>query len=282
MIGGVTDRQVVRALLAQADVRPSKRLGQNFLVDADVLAEIERALRQAAPTAILEIGSGLGAVTEVLLRVASEVVAVEVDRRLARVLLERLAGRTSLRVRIEDVLQIDLANEFDRRVHVVGSLPYRISAPILKWIIAQRDAVSGALLITQREVAEKIAASPGKDGSALGVFVQAYTDVEIMRRIGRTSFHPVPEVDSALWRLTPLERPRFASGDELFFKTVRALYGARRKMLRRALRDLVAADRVDSILSAARLTGDVRGETLSFHELDRLVAAVEASTQGGV
>jgi 16S rRNA (adenine1518-N6/adenine1519-N6)-dimethyltransferase len=274
VIGPVTDRRVVRALLAEAGVRPSKKLGQSFLVDADVLADIEEVLAQVSPETIIEIGPGLGAVTGVLLRHARKVVAVEVDRRLAGLLENRLGESNRLEIRNEDVLRLDVAGEFgDGSVYVVGSLPYRITAPILKRLIEQRGAFSGALLITQREVAEKIAASPGKEGSALGILVRSYAEIDIARRVDRGSFFPVPEVDSTLWSLTFLERPRFASDPEVFFSVVRALYGARRKMIRRALRALLPAEAVGAVLEEAGIDGTVRGEELDFEQLDRLTAA---------
>jgi 16S rRNA (adenine1518-N6/adenine1519-N6)-dimethyltransferase len=276
VIGRVTDRRVVRDLLAEAGVRPSKKLGQSFLVDVGVLADIERTLAGVTPETILEIGPGLGAVTEVLLRHARRVVAVEVDRRLAGLLGERLGECSRLEVRNEDVLRFDIAGEFgDVPVHAVGSLPYRITAPILKWLIDQRGVLSGALLITQREVAEKIAASPGKGGSALGILVRAYAEVDIMRKVGRGSFFPIPEVDSTLWGLTFLDRPRFASDSVVFFSVVRALYGTRRKMIRGALRALLPAEAIGAVLEEARIDGAVRGEELDFEQLDRLAAATK-------
>jgi len=273
--GPVTDRRVVRSLLAEAGVRPSKRLGQSFLVDPAVVADAEKHVARVAPETILEIGPGLGAVTEVLIRRARRVVAIEVDRRLAELLAERLSGCEGLEVRCEDILELDLASALgDEPAYVVGSLPYRITASILKWLVENRDHFTGALLITQREVAEKIAASPGKEGTALGVLVRAYAEVEPIRRIGRGSFYPEPEVDSTLWSLTFLENPRFGSEPEAFFAVVRALYGTRRKMIRGALRALLPDEMIGAVLDASRIDGTARGEVLGFEELDRLASAV--------
>ena len=275
MIRPVTSARGVQGLLAAAGVRPSKRLGQNFLVDASVLSAIDDALAEVSPAAILEIGAGLGAVTEVLVRRAQAVVAIEIDRRLANVLRARLGERSGLTVRDVDILRFDPVRELrGPSAYVVGSLPYRITAPILKWLVDHREALSGALLITQREVASKIAASPGKDGSALGVLVRAYADVEVVREIGRESFFPVPEVDSTLWSLAWLERPRFESSPVAFFAAVRALYGNRRKMIRGALRTLLPADAIGEALAEAGIDGAARGEDLDFGRLDRLAAAI--------
>jgi len=273
--GSVTDRRVVRSLLAEAGVRPSKRLGQSFLVDPAVLADVEEHVTRTSPKTILEIGAGLGAVTEVLLRCGRAIVAVEVDHRLAELLERRLRGQHQLTVVREDVLELDLDSAIgEEPAYVVGSLPYRITAPILKWLVDRRVRFTGALLITQREVAEKIAASPGKEGTAFGVLVRAYADVEPIRRVGRGSFFPVPEVDSTLWSLTFRGRARFGSDPETFFAVVRALYGTRRKMIRGALRTLLPSHAIGPVLEAARIDGTARGEELGFDELDRLAAAV--------
>jgi len=273
--GPVTGRRAVRSLLAEARVRPSKRLGQSFLVDPAVAADVENHIARLSPETILEIGPGLGAVTEVLIRRARRVVAVEVDRRLVDLLARRLGGCDGLEVRCEDVLALDLASALgDEPAYVVGSLPYRITASILKWLVENRDRFTGALLITQREVAEKIAASPGKEGTALGVLVRAYAEVEPIRRIGRGCFYPEPEVDSTLWSLTFLGNPRFGSEPEAFFAVVRALYGTRRKMIRGALRALLPDEVIRAVLDASRIDGTARGEVLGFEELDRLATEV--------
>ncbi len=275
MTGPATDRRVVRSLLAEAGIRPSKRLGQNFLVDPVVVADVEELVDRASPETVLEIGPGLGALTEAVIRRVRRLIAVEVDRRLADLLAGRLGGCVGLEIRREDVLKLDLDLAIgDRLAYVVGSLPYRITAPILKWLIDHRDRFTGALLITQQEVAEKIAASPGKEGTALGVLVRAYAEVEPIQRMGKGSFYPEPEVDSTLWSLTFRENPRFGSDPETFFAVVRALYGTRRKMIRVALRALLPDEVIGAVLDASRIDGTARGEVLRFEELDRLAAAV--------
>ena len=277
MTDSLTDRRVVRALLAEVGVRPSKRLGQNFLVDPGVLEDIDKVVSQAASDTIVEIGPGLGAVTEVLIRRARRVLAVEVDRRLAGLLAERFGANERLEILSEDVLRLDLADHLDQnRAYVVGSLPYRITASILKWLVENRRRFTGALLITQREVAEKIAASPGKEGTALGVLVCANADVEIVRRVARGCFVPAPEVDSTLWSLTFRARPRFESSPETFYAVVRALYGTRRKMIRGVLRGLLPPESVGTALDEAGIDGTARGEELDFEQLDRLAMAVSS------
>lgn len=277
------NRSDVRTLLQSAGIRPAKRLGQNFLVDRAALdrvdATVAGAIAERGIDTIVEIGPGLGAVTERLLGHGLDVLAIEVDRRLAAILQDRLGTQPALVVRRDDVLRVDLTAELAGcRALVVGSLPYRITAPILKHLVAHRAAIVEALLITQREVADKLADSPGKDGSSLGVLVKAYADVDVVGGIGRNGFYPAPDVDSTLWRLRFLGHPRFEADEGAFFTVVRALYGVRRKMIRRALQEIVAKERIDDMLAAAEVDGTWRGERLSFEELDRLAAAFRAAT----
>jgi 16S rRNA (adenine1518-N6/adenine1519-N6)-dimethyltransferase len=268
-------RQTVTSLLQSAGIRPSKRLGQNFLVDRSVLQTIVSEVRRTRPNEILEIGAGLGTVTRELSRIASRVVAVEVDRRLTEILQHTVGDVENVEILRRDFLKFDFAHEFgDRPVTVVGSIPYRITSPILKQLLAQRRSISQALLLAQSDVVEKIAASPGPEGTALGVFVQAYCDVSIVRRVEKHCFVPVPAVDSTLWRLTIHDRPRFSANEEAFFRVVRTLYGARRKMIRRALRNWLSADQIKESLAEAGIDPTARGETLSFETLDRLAIAI--------
>ena len=267
----LTDLGVVRSLLREIGVRPQKRFGQNFLVDRNVVTEICEHVRAKKPDVVVEIGPGLGALTQAIVEVADSVVAVEIDERLAGSLAKRLGGRTNLEVRNCDVLAFDFQQEFGgQAVLVLGSLPYRITTPILRHLIKHRSVISDACLITQLEVAEKIAHSPGKHGSALGVFVHSFAFVSGLRRIRKGSFFPVPEVDSAYWELSFLPSARFSAAEDAFFAVVRTLYRNRRKMSRRALQDLLPSDAIPGVLSAAEVDGTARGEVLSFAELDRL------------
>lgn len=270
----LTDLRVVQKLLSQLGVRPAKRFGQNFLVDEHVVAEIREHIGEKNPDVIVEIGPGLGALTQAIVDVSPSVIAVEIDRRLANGLAKRLAEHANLEVRTCDILAFDFQKEFkDQTVWVLGSLPYRITTPILKHLIRHREVISGACLITQMEVAEKITHSPGKNGSSLGVFVNSFSDVSSMRLIRKGSFFPVPEVESEFWEMAFLSSPRFAADEHAFFAVVRTLYRNRRKMSRRALQDLLPVDLIPPILEAAGIDGTARGETLSFEQLDRLAQA---------
>ncbi len=267
----LTSRRVVTSLLRSAGIRPSRGLGQNFLVDRSVLDAIASEVAQAKPEGILEIGPGLGTVTRELARIAARVVAVEIDGRLVRILGETVGTLVNVEIEHRDFLEFDLARAFaGRPVFVVGNIPYRITAPILERLVESRKLVTGALLLSQAEVVEKIAASPGRDGSALGVLVRAYGDLHLLRKVSRAAFWPPPEVESILWRLSFREGPRFLAPAEVFFAVVRALYGKRRKMIRAVLRDLLPNEEIGRVLVEAGISPTARGETLSFAELDRL------------
>ncbi len=276
----LTTHNGIVAALRAAGINPRKRWGQNFLTDRSVLDSIVTEVKRLAPARVVEIGPGLGTVTQALSDVASHVLAIEIDRRLAALLTETFTNKRCVEIRHQDFLTFSFSDAFpDGKIVVVGNIPYRISAPILKHLIAERKSITAALLLTQREVADKIAASPGKGGTSLGVLVRAYADVHVVRHVPRSAFYPVPAVDSTLWLLSFLERPRFTAGEEVFFAVVRALYGNRRKMIRRALRDIVPRERIENLLSQAGITPTIRGETLSFQEIDRIAHAVQGKNQ---
>lgn len=265
----------VPAVLRAAGLRPRKQLGQNFLVERSILETMIAEVRRLRPRCVLEIGAGLGVLTRELAQVVDSVVALEVDPRLVSILKQTVVGLENVEIRCQDILSFDIEKAFGgEAAFVVGNLPYRITTPILKQLIAQRRAISHALLMTQKEVAEKIAASPGPRGTAFGVFVRAYADQSVIREVPRGCFWPVPKVDSTLWLFSSLDRPRFSADPDTFFAIVRLLYGKRRKMIRGVLRDLVPSGKIEETLEAAGIAATIRGETLTFADLDRLALAV--------
>ena len=270
----LTDRPTILGLLKSAGIRPSKKLGQNFLTDGSVLETICDQVRAASPGRIVEIGPGLGTVTQAVAPLAEHVTAVEIDRRLVGI-LERTVGEfENVEVRHQDVLSFDFSEvAAEGPVFVVGNIPYRITAPILKHLIRQREHITGAVLLTQSEVAEKILASPGVDGTALGILVQSFAEVRMIRRVGRAGFHPEPEVESSLWSLAFRSQPLFTADPDVFFAVVRAIFGARRKMIRGALRAILPKESVATVLEQAGIEETLRGEVLGFQQLDGLALA---------
>ncbi len=271
----LTSKKEVAALLSKAGIHPSKRLGQNFLVNGAVLDTIIGEVSSAHPRVIVEIGAGLGTVTCKLARIANRVIAVELDRRLVGILRQTVGQEGNVEIRQQDFLSFSLVEELaGDKAFVVGNIPYRITAPILKHLVQQREHISSALLLTQNEVATKIAHSPGKDGTSLGVLVQAYADVKLLRSVPRGSFFPVPEVDSTLWAISFLDSPRFMTNAEDFFAIVRAVYGVRRKMIRGALRDLFPNENIEELLRSVDIDPTLRGEVLGFAQLDAIARSL--------
>ena len=275
----------VRQALAAAGIRPSKRLGQNFLVDPRAVSRVIELVRSEGARDVVEIGCGLGALTLPLAGGSARLVSLDVDPRLVEQTRPRVAAQSgTAEVRLQDVLEFDfrgVASAWGAKVVVVGSIPYSITAPILKKLVAERESIRSAILVTQREVAAKVEASPGPDGTSLGVLVRAYADVTLAGAISRHAFYPVPEVDSCLWKLTMRASPRFTGREAEFFAVVRAIYGARRKTLRNALQRAFSPDAVARILEESGTDGQVRGETFGFLELDALARAAEKATDEG-
>lgn len=270
-LADVDSREVVSSILRKAGIRPNKQLGQNFLVDCSVVTAIIACVKQLNPQEILEIGSGLGTVTTELSKIVRHVVGVEIDSRLANLAKARLDGLKNVEIECKNILSFDLLRCFgNSKIVVMGNIPYRITAPILRYLVNNRHSISEAVLLTQEEVVQKIAKSPGKDGSGLGVFVQAYADVEIIKHVSKRCFYPVPQVDSVLWKLSFLGEPRFSSSPENFFSVVQTIYGKRRKMIRVALRDVLNAEQITLALEKAEIDPCIRGENLSFAALDQL------------
>ena len=277
----LTDRGGVKRRLARAGVRPSKRLGQNFLVDRHALKAIEKEITEIGPEWVVEIGAGLGTITRILAHSARRTIAIEIDERLVGEIRRTLGEGTSVEIIQGDVLSFDFARIGGGKGLVVGSIPYRISTPIIRHLVRNRPFIDKAILITQREVAEKIMRSPGRGGTSLGVFVQAYADVAPIMNLGRESFFPPPDVDSTMWVISFREVPKFTAEEGSFFSLVREIYGRRRKMIRSVLRVLLPPGEVEAVLRRAGIDGRIRGETLDLAGLDRLALAMEETEKEG-
>lgn len=264
--------------LGAAGLRPQKRWGQHFLCDPAVARRIVEAARLAPDAAVLEIGPGLGALTDGLAARAASLHLVEIDRGLAERLTARYAGATNVRVVVGDVLELPpevLLPPGD--VTVVANLPYNVSTPVLFRLLAWRARVRRAVVMLQREVAERLAAKPGEEArGVLSVLVQTWADVRIAFGVSRRSFLPRPRVDSAVVILDIAEAPRVPLADAAVYgAVVRAAFGQRRKMLRNALAALAAARGLDAAgltaaCAQAGVAPEARAETLRLEDFARL------------
>jgi 16S rRNA (adenine1518-N6/adenine1519-N6)-dimethyltransferase len=258
-------------LLRRHGLRPKKDWGQNFLGDERLLGELARLSRAGPGDTVVELGAGLGHFTRALAATGAQVVAVERDRELAPILRE--IGIPSIEIVEADAKSFDLkpiAARAGRRLIVCGNLPYHLSSPILFHLLDQRASLKRAVLLLQREVAERIAAPPGgRDYGLLSVLVQHVADPELGLAVPRHAFTPPPEVESSALVLEFRERPRVEVGDESRFRTlVKAAFAQRRKTLWNALK---ALDGGRAALTASGVDPQRRAETLSVEEF----AAIE-------
>lgn len=264
-------------------VRAKKALGQNFLVDGNVIANIIRAARIGGDDRVLEIGPGKGAITERLAESAARVVAVEWDRDLVPLLRETLGVHANVEIVHGDILCTDLSSLllplWTGRWKVVANLPYNISSQILFKFIEERSLFSDLLLMLQKEVGDRLVAPPScKDYGILTVLCGLYFDIEKVFPVRPASFRPVPKVDSVVLRFKVLSAPRIEVGDEQLFKrVVKAAFAQRRKTLWNCLRaaDFFAQDNLlPEVFSLSGIDGGRRGETLSLHEFALLTRTV--------
>ena len=251
-----------------------KSLGQHFLTDRRILSRIVDALDLTGGETVLEIGPGRGSLTEVLAERATRVIAIEYDRALAALLRDRYAARASVSIVEADVLSVSLGEIAGGPYRLVGNVPYYITTPILFHALVPPRA-ERAVYLVQREVAERLCASPGSsEFGALTVTVGALATAEIMFRVPAGAFKPPPKVESAVVRITPRAAPLIEQGEEAPFRVmVQGAFGLRRKQMRRVVRTLFSldAEHADQLLARAGIDPEVRPETLSVEQFVSLL-----------
>ena len=284
--GRLTSPSEVRRLLREYGLRPKKRLGQSFLVDGNILDKIIAAAEIEASDCVLEIGPGLGTLTTAAAERAEGVVCVEADRDLIPILRRTTSGSANVEIVHSDFLSLDLSAFLHerfagRKCVVLGNLPYYITSPIVSTIIESRQSVARAVLMVQKEVADRLAASPGSgEYGSFGVYVNYYCVLEVIGRAPRSVFLPPPGVDSAIIRLTPRESPPVRTKDEAtFFAVVRAAFQQRRKTLANALAGAkglgLDKEKASRALTAAGVEPSRRGETLTMEEFAAVADALQ-------
>ena len=255
------------------DHRPRKRFGQNFLHDPNVVAKIANAIAPAADDHLVEIGPGLGALTEVLLPRVKSMDAVELDRDLIPRLAERVGSLGELRIHSADALKFDFASlaADGRPLRIVGNLPYNISTPLMFHLLKNRDVIRDMHFMLQKEVVDRLAAAPGgKDYGRLSVMMQYHCAVDALFDVPPGAFDPPPKVMSAVVRLRPWETPPVEVPDAARLeKLVMQAFSQRRKTLRNTLKGLLTAAQIE----AAGIDPSRRAETLSLDEFAALARA---------
>lgn len=259
-------------MLDELGVRPRKRLGQHFLTDPDVVRQMLEASGVDAQDRVLEIGPGLGALTEALFQRAGRLSLVEADTTLAERLRKRFASEDRVQVLCADFLRLDVpATLSGPPVKVVASLPYSVATPILFRLLEHRTRFPEATVMLQREVADRLTAAPGtKAYGVLSILVRLFAETAPLFDVPRHSFFPVPRVDSRVVRIVFQAGPRVPVADHAVFRRiVKAAFNQRRKTLRNALRPLGAAD-LAAVGARAGIDLQRRGETLALEEFAAL------------
>lgn len=270
-----------RVILARHGLYAKKQFGQNFLISDRAFRAIVDATVRSDQDWIVEIGAGIGTLTARLAErvTAGKVIALELDPDMVKVLREELAGVDNVEIEHVDAMRYDLRMAAKWRgepITVCGNLPYHVASQLLFKVIEARAHVTHAVMMIQKEMADRIVAPPGgKEYGAIGVMLRTYADVTAVAKVGAGSFVPPPKIDSTVIKLVPLPAPRAPISDEKHYSAVvHAAFGQRRKTLRNALRAQFPDEAVDAALSTTGIDGGRRGETLEIAEFAALANAL--------
>lgn len=267
----IASPEVVHYVCKRFGIHMSKKLGQNFLIRRSVVDEIVAAAELTAGEPVLEIGPGIGTLTQGLAQSGAAVTAVELDRRLLEVLDTTLAQYNNVRIIHGDVLKVNIPEIMNHKpFKVVANLPYYITTPIIMSLLEMKLPIERLVVMVQREVAERMVAQPGtKAYGALSVAVQYYTEPSIVMDVPPRAFMPAPEVTSAVICCRLREKPPMEVADEkLFFRVVKAAFAQRRKTFSNTMKTTgLDKETIASVLAKANIDGARRGETFSLQEL---------------
>ena len=257
-----------------------KKFGQNFLIDSNILESIVSAADITKDDFVLEIGPGIGTMTQYLCEAARQVVAVEIDKMLIPILKDILSEYDNVEVINQDVLKLDikaLAQEKNngKPIKVVANLPYYITTPIIMGLFESKVPIESITIMVQKEVADRMQTGPGsKDYGALSLAVQYYADAKVQLNVSASCFMPRPNVDSAVIKLTAHEKPVVDVDETLMFKVIRASFNQRRKTLVNGLKNSSELDYTkEEIVQAIKAIGkeeNIRGEKLTLEEFAAL------------
>lgn len=283
-------------IIKKYHIRPYKGRGQSFLIDPNILEKVVESAGLTGHETVLEIGAGIGVMTGMIARRAARVVALEIDRTLLQVLKDELAPLNNVEILQQDILTYEVSRAVPpppegsgsgSKITVIGNIPYHISSQILFRLIEYRRSIASMVLMFQREVAERITATPGtKDYGILSVIASIYTRPSRVMVVPASCFYPSPKVESAVLRFTVRDRPAVALNDEgRFFQVVKKAFSMRRKTLMNNIKDsgLLPRDyekNAESLFQEARIDGGRRAETLTVEEFGRLsnvIASIQNS-----
>jgi 16S rRNA (adenine1518-N6/adenine1519-N6)-dimethyltransferase len=269
-----------KEIINKYEIKPRKKLGQAFLLDGNIIRKIATAAQITKEDIVVEIGAGIGVLTEDLARIAGKVVAVEIDPKLVEILKEKLAPYSNAEIHCGDILKYDfkaISKRYKTKVKVIGNVPYNISSPLIFYLLSFRSVIDGFILMLQKEVVERLAAQPNnKSYGVPSVLLQMFASVEKIFDVPASCFYPRPKVESAVIRGAFLDKPLMELADAAFFtQLVKASFAQRRKMLINNLKNSklladVEEGKIKEVLTSAGIDGKRRGETLSVTEFGKL------------
>ncbi len=266
----IASPEVVHYICKRFDIKMSKKLGQNFLIKRGIVDEIVYAAELMPGEPVLEVGPGIGTLTQGLAQSGADVTAIELDRRLLDVLDTTLASYDNVRIVHGDVLKLDVPTIMNHKpFKVVANLPYYITTPIIMSLLESKLPIERLVVMVQKEVALRMVAKPGtKDYGALSVAVQYYTEPDIVLDVPPNSFLPAPAVTSSVIRCVLRDKPPVDVIDEkLFFRVVKAGFAQRRKTFSNTMKTTgLSKDRIEELLAKANIDGQRRGETFTLQE----------------
>ena len=266
----IASPEVVHYICKRFDIKMSKKLGQNFLIKRGIVDEIVKAADLQEGEPVLEIGPGIGTLTQGLAQSGANVTAIELDTRLLEVLDTTLAQYSNVTIVHGDVLKLDVPSIMNNEpFKVVANLPYYITTPIIMSLLESRLPIERLVVMVQKEVALRMLAKPGtKDYGALSVAVQYYTKPDIVLDVPPKSFLPAPAVTSSVIRCVLRDKPPVDVVDEkLFFRVVKAGFAQRRKTFANTMKTTgLSKDRIEELLAKANIDGQRRGETFTLQE----------------
>lgn len=272
-------------ILRRHDFNFKKKFGQNFLTDHNILTKITETADLSKEVNVIEIGPGIGSLSQYLLEEAAEVMAFEIDKSLIPILEETMAPYDNFTLVSADILKVDLLSEIQKfknpnlPIKVVANLPYYITTPILMHLIESKIPFSEFVVMMQKEVADRIAASPKtKAYGSLSIAVQYYMEASVAFIVPRTVFIPAPNVDSAILKMVRREEPLVEVEDEeWFFKTMHSSFVHRRKTLMNNMQAAFGKENkpeIEKLLAQAEISPTIRGEALSIEEFAKLADAL--------
>ena len=266
----IASPEVVHYICKRFDIKMSKKLGQNFLIKRGIVDEIVHAAELTPGEPVLEVGPGIGTLTQGLAQSGADVTAIELDRRLLEVLDTTLASYDNVHIVHGDVLKLDVLSIMNHKpFKVVANLPYYITTPIIMSLLESKLPIERLVVMVQKEVALRMVAKPGtKDYGALSVAVQYYTEPDIVLDVPPKSFLPAPAVTSSVIRCVLRDKPPVDVIDEkLFFRVVKAGFAQRRKTFSNTMKTTgLSKDRIEELLARANIDGQRRGETFTLQE----------------